>query len=819
MSTSSNSSNTGPNRFRGDAASFSPRHSSPGMIYQQVQQQQMYPQYMFGTPQMIPTQYYPYMAPYVINPNAPYSPYGQAYQTYPMQIPQFPGQPFPSVPAGAMNMNVNMNMNMNADMNMHMTGPRPKSNAHSGKSKNPTNMNEKSQNGTVHNTDNEKITQSPNNLVKNRAKDIDESQNVQPIEEGEGQQIQSPRSHEKDEKEPRVPMAYPVYFNVSAKVFKLVVSAQISERKAQREDENKLMDSLPIEMNNNEIIICRKEEIEIEDHDKSERYSSYENASYNFKNNDDSTLFPQTNKDGSAKDSQGSSNWASFLQSTAVPAMRKPRPQPKLNSVTSSPHAVSNAYHSTHMVPTNQLEGDTKEAPQPMGILILRLMFDEKLSIFASHDSTSVYHVKAKGLTNTGNICYMNAVLQVLLFCEPFNRVLKLVETKSIGSLNHKLSSPLVDMLLNFFNEFTSAIPKTISPDAFYTNLITHEKFSHLKWGQQEDAQEFLGYLLEGLHEEFTSSIKKLKIPQVDLLIQQYLQRNDDDNKKVNDFKLHIKNTMKLVKNADSNSQQSSEASSEEDGWSEVGPNNKQISARRTVEIEPTPITQIFGGQFRSVLQVPQSKDGQSITVDPFQCIQLDISDEGIDTIEDGFRHLSEPEQILYKSSNDKEVTARKQTFIDKLPQVLIIHLKRFSYQKDSRQENDDTSAMSNYGFKLLGSIEKLRKKIQYLHNLVIPPEALSPIIRKRGETNTAYKLIGVIYHHGASAEGGHYTCDVLRKSSVFDSEQESLGKETNNEWIRVDDTQLDTIDSADVLEEANHDSTKTAYILLYQKV
>ena len=65
-----------------------------------------------------------------------------------------------------------------------------------------------------------------------------------------------------------------------------------------------------------------------------------------------------------------------------------------------------------------------------------------------------------------------------------------------------------------------------------------------------------------------------------------------------------------------------------------------------------------------------------------------------------------------------------------------------------------------------------------------------------------------VIYHHGKSATGGHYTVDLLRQD--------------HSEWIRVDDTQIEAISESDVSvvsPDKGLDKDKVAYLLFYQRI
>lgn len=433
----------------------------------------------------------------------------------------------------------------------------------------------------------------------------------------------------------------------------------------------------------------------------------------------------------------------------------------------------------TKVKPINQTSVNfiASNALQPLGIVSLKLMYDKS---FTNLLQPSASKILPHGLINTGNICYMNSVLQMLLHCSPFTKLLDLVQLKTVASLDGTSRTSLLDATILFMNEFEKPGDQLLSPELFYKLLSVHPRFSHLKWGQQEDLEEFLGYLLDGLHEEFIESIKSLSTTEIESLVQSITDL---------ELKSLIQNALDILVKTNGSSEVL-EKDAEDDGWHEVG-SNKKIAAKRTVEVKPSPITLLFGGLFRSVLEVPKQKESKSITLDPFQHIQLDISDIRVQTLEDLFELFSEPELIPYKLNNGNDVMARKQTFIDKLPNLLIIHLKRFSFVKE-----EDSP---------IYHIEKLHKKVIYSHELEIPLSSLSPETKKLVGVNDSinkYQLSAVVYHHGMSAEGGHYTCDVMK---------------LENQWIRIDDGSILPVVPDTVLDI--YDESKSAYILLFQRL
>ncbi|CAE6465643.1 unnamed protein product [Rhizoctonia solani] len=220
----------------------------------------------------------------------------------------------------------------------------------------------------------------------------------------------------------------------------------------------------------------------------------------------------------------------------------------------------------------------------------------------------------------------------------------------------------------------------------------------------------------------------------------------------------------------------------DDSGWMEVGKKNKPAITRTTLATESA-ITRIFGGKLRSVLSIPgSSKD--SVTLEPYQPLQLDIQSDHVRTIEDALKHITLAETVSMQSeTRGGMVDAKKQVTLESLPPLLILHLKRLVYDAKGIQKNS--------------------KVIEYSTALEIRPEIISPT--RRTNQSIKYQLYGVVYHHGKHATGGHYTIDVLRQD--------------HSEWVRIDDTHIEPVTEKDVTAHEKHAKLdKTAYLLFYRR-
>ncbi|EIW73321.1 hypothetical protein TREMEDRAFT_73044 [Tremella mesenterica DSM 1558] len=399
-----------------------------------------------------------------------------------------------------------------------------------------------------------------------------------------------------------------------------------------------------------------------------------------------------------------------------------------------------------------------------------------------------------RGLINTGNMCFANTILQVLVFCLPFTQLLEELGKRLKADLGRQ--TPLLEAMIVFLREFNLPDPvpgaapsqqrnalingskhsrrdkdhrsTAFIPEHVYEAMKANKRFDFVQKGHQEDAEEFFGFLNDTLHEEILKLVSR------------------SSNRKISSGQLPNGDTDKHIRRP------VSPGAEDSSGWLEVG-KKQRVHQVRSVESHESAISRLFGGTLRSVLRVPGNKD--SVTLEPFKTLALDIRSD-VTTIEDALRHIAEPEIVpgVYSPSRKEKVDASKQVTIETFPPVLVLHLKRFEYDQVEQR------------------VFKRDKPVAYGTELIIPSEVVSPT--KRGHP-VKYRLFGVDYHHGASSQGGHYTLAAAR--------QDGSG------WIHFDDETHSAVPTeAVVVSESEAVSgragliggrEKCAYLLFYQRV
>lgn len=245
--------------------------------------------------------------------------------------------------------------------------------------------------------------------------------------------------------------------------------------------------------------------------------------------------------------------------------------------------------------------------------------------------------------------------------------------------------------------------------------------------GSQEDAQEFLTHVLNALHEELVALIAAPRA--------------------VSDSEPAGSAGGDALTKAASGTQ----TSGSDVGWSEVGRGGRTaVVVRSAGEFAQSVVTSIFGGTLRSELI---RRDGaSSVTREPFLCLQLDVDRGGlVRGLRDALRLYFEPEALegFTSESTRQAVEARKHVTLDRLPQVLILHLKRFAHNAAT------------------GALTKIGRAIEFPETLYVEPGLLSSISVAPATDHRAYALTGVVTHVGRETAGGHYIVDVRRSHAA----------------------------------------------------
>uniref|UniRef100_F7CQD2 Ubiquitin carboxyl-terminal hydrolase 8 n=1 Tax=Ornithorhynchus anatinus TaxID=9258 RepID=F7CQD2_ORNAN len=329
------------------------------------------------------------------------------------------------------------------------------------------------------------------------------------------------------------------------------------------------------------------------------------------------------------------------------------------------------------------------------------------------------------GLRNLGNTCYMNSILQCLCnaphLADYFNRNFYQEDINRSNLLGHK--GEVAEEFGIIMKALWTGQYRYISPKDFKITIgKINDQFSGYS---QQDSQELLLFLMDGLHEDL----------------------NKADNRK---------------RHKEENNDHLDDCRAAELAWHKHKQLNESI------------IVALFQGQFKSTVQCLTCHK-RSRTFEAFMYLSLPLASTSKCSLQDCLRLFSKEEKLtdnnrFYCSHCKTRRDSLKKIEIWKLPPVLLVHLKRFSYEG------------------------RWKQKLQTSVDFPLESLDLSQYVIGSKSSLKRYNLFSVSNHYGG-LDGGHYTAYCKNAA--------------RQRWFKFDDHEVSDISVSSVKSSA-------AYILFY---
>ncbi|CAF4956964.1 unnamed protein product [Pieris macdunnoughi] len=332
------------------------------------------------------------------------------------------------------------------------------------------------------------------------------------------------------------------------------------------------------------------------------------------------------------------------------------------------------------------------------------------------------------GLRNIGNTCFMNSVFQCLSNTRPLLEYVS--DDKYTADINTTLSC-MKGALIKAFASVIKELWRSGERDTVVntTSLKSQvQRFAPRFMGySQQDAQEFLRYLLEGLHED---------VNRVTIKPKPILTEIDDSL---------------------------SDAAKAAEAWN------------RYLRMEDSRVGDIFVGQLKSTLRCTYCKH-DSVTFDPFWDLSLPIpSRTGNLKLQQCLQHFVKEEEL---DGDEKPTCSKcgvrrkclKWFTVQKFPQVLVLHLKRFS------------------------PTERFRGKLSVVVEFPLTGLDMSPLAANK--TSSAVYNLYAVSNHSGTTYSGHYTAYCKHPYT--------------GDWHEYNDSRVSPIKPRDVV-------SSEAYVLFYE--
>lgn len=366
-----------------------------------------------------------------------------------------------------------------------------------------------------------------------------------------------------------------------------------------------------------------------------------------------------------------------------------------------------------------------------------RQLYARQPSLGAQQSRLGTVAIGKTGLRNLGNSCFMNATIQCLAACFPLARFFTSGKYKDSINASNPIGykGVIAAKFANLLRDMASDDNSVVAPSDLRSAIGRFRP--EFASGNQEDAQELLVFLLDALHEDMNDNAAK---PQLRALT---------------DKEEAYRETLPVAQVSDVE-------------WSRYCHKNKSI------------IVSLLQGQYQSRLRCAVCGH-TSTTYNAFTTLSLPIPKRPRVTLDDCVNEFCKTELMegadsWHCAKCNTLRKASKKLSISRVPDVLLIHFKRFESKGPWR--------------------DKINTPIDFQQRGLDMTQYLDPCLRQNQPGRAIYDLFGIVYHRG-SMEGGHYTAVATADASKA--------------WTLFDDSRVAPMPSGDIDQRA-------AYLLFYQK-